>query len=114
MRVQFGLGAVLQQFANPTPLFEHEDEPEHGDDFDAPYEGGTPFLSLPGVKPQAESYYPFGISTDTSLWDGAVLDRFLPHSRTGRNDLNRFNLPYPTRRVCVPRDDNPKWRRVVR
>ena len=31
MRVQFGLGAVLQQFANPTPLFEHE----HEDDFDA-------------------------------------------------------------------------------
>jgi len=34
MRVQFGLSAVLQQFANPTPLFEHE----HEDDFDAPCE----------------------------------------------------------------------------
>jgi hypothetical protein len=32
--VQFGLGAVLQHFANPTSLFEHE----HEDDFDAPGE----------------------------------------------------------------------------
>jgi|HubBroStandDraft_2_1064218.scaffolds.fasta_scaffold132093_2 hypothetical protein len=46
MRVQFGQGAVLQQFAKPTPLFEHE----HEDDFDAPCEGGAVFLSVPGVK----------------------------------------------------------------
>jgi hypothetical protein len=32
LRVQFGQGAVLQQFAKPTPLFEHEN------DFDAPGE----------------------------------------------------------------------------
>jgi hypothetical protein len=51
VQVQFGLGAVLQQFAKPTPLFEHEDEHEHEDDFDAPCEGGTVFLGpIPGVK----------------------------------------------------------------
>jgi hypothetical protein len=30
-RVQFGQCVVLQQFANPTPPFEHEDEDEHED-----------------------------------------------------------------------------------
>ena len=46
MRVQFGLGAVLQQFTEPTPLFEHE----HEDDFDAPGEGLSleSFIETPG------------------------------------------------------------------
>jgi hypothetical protein len=55
--VQFRLGAVLQQFAKPTPLFEHEHE--HEDDFDAPYEGRTAFVGYPGLKPRAESSSPF-------------------------------------------------------
>jgi hypothetical protein len=52
MRVQFGQGAVLQQFAKPTPLFEHEDEHEHEheDDFDAPCEGGALLSMCPGVE----------------------------------------------------------------
>jgi hypothetical protein len=39
-RVQFRFGAVLHHSATLTPLFEHEDEHEHEDDFDAPGEGG--------------------------------------------------------------------------
>ncbi|HEY4814060.1 MAG TPA: hypothetical protein VIH58_05245 [Chthoniobacterales bacterium] len=49
-RVQFGLGAVLPQFGNPTPLF--EDEHEHEDDFDAPCGRGRIFKPLPGVETQ--------------------------------------------------------------
>jgi hypothetical protein len=39
--VQFGQGAILHHSGNPTPLFEHEDEHDHRDDFDAPGEGGA-------------------------------------------------------------------------
>ena len=44
--MQFRLGAVLQQLAKPTPLFEHEDE----DDFEAPGEGGALLSMFPGVE----------------------------------------------------------------
>ena len=54
MRVQFGPGALLQQFAKPTPLFEHEH------DFDAPCEGGCCMDAFLGLKPQAESCVPSG------------------------------------------------------
>jgi hypothetical protein len=53
--VQFGLGAVLQNSATPTPLFEHE----HEHDFDAPGEGGSVFANNPGSKPRAKCYFPF-------------------------------------------------------
>jgi hypothetical protein len=42
MRVLFGPRAVLQPFATPTPLFEHED------DFDAPGKGGRFVGRYPG------------------------------------------------------------------
>jgi hypothetical protein len=48
-RVQFAAGAMLQPSATPTPLFEHEDDDEHEDDFDALVRAG-PFGSPPGVK----------------------------------------------------------------
>jgi hypothetical protein len=38
---------------NQTPLFEHEDEHEHEDDFDAPGEGRYFLDRYPGLKPQA-------------------------------------------------------------
>ena len=57
-RVQFRLGALLQHFANPTPLFEHEDEHEHEDDFDAPGEGEYFLDRYLGLKPQAQSFHP--------------------------------------------------------
>ena len=61
-RVQFRLGAVLQAFAKPTPLFEHEDEHEY--DFEAPGEGGALLSICPGVETPGLSPGPFGTEID--------------------------------------------------
>jgi hypothetical protein len=67
--VQFGLGAVLQYSNTPSLRaagFEDEDDDE--DENEAPCEGGTFFDRHPGLKPRAESYYPFGICSTSPYW----------------------------------------------
>jgi hypothetical protein len=67
--VQFGLGAVLQYSNTPSLRaagFEDEDDDE--DENEAPCEGGTFIDRHLGLKPRAESYYPFGICSTSPYW----------------------------------------------
>jgi hypothetical protein len=87
--VQFGLGAVLQYSNTPSLRaagFEDEDDDEdslpdealrsvvgssvaeRSRENEAPCEGGTFFDRHPGLKPRAESYYPFGICSTSPYW----------------------------------------------
>jgi hypothetical protein len=67
--VQFGLGAILPNSNTPSLRatgFEDEDEDddEDEDEYEAPCEGGPVFKRYLGLKPQAESYCPFGAETE--------------------------------------------------
>jgi hypothetical protein len=83
--VQFGQCAVLQQFANPTPLFEHEDEHEHEDDFDAACERWRIFLT----------------PTEASHPAAAGLGYSLPALRA-LSPTRRFRHPSATEPVASP------------
>jgi len=73
--VQFGLGAVLLHSNTPARnasrsdaggpslrMAGFEDEEDDEDEYEAPCEGGPCIYRYPGLKPRAESFYPFGIS----------------------------------------------------